>query len=141
MEEVEEIEAFGDPLIKATHRTTFEITREEHLTERGDCIIAVGASKAARDLSERFKEAARRPNAKIVIIIEAGGVRETVRAYGSLNLTFTHLTDIVVRKSNYTCGRTVAIKADKAARDLSRELVENLRRPGEPIKITLLVRD
>lgn len=140
MEEVEEIEAFGNPLIKATHRSTFEITREWHLTPRGDCIIAVGANKAARDLSDRFKEAAGRNNAEIIIVIEAGGLRETVRAYGSPNLTFTHPTDIVVRKSNYTCGKTVAIKADKAARDLSRELIEILRRPMEPIKITLLVR-
>lgn len=140
MEEAEEIEAFGSPLIRATHRSTFEVTRELHLTERGDCIIAVGANRAARDLSEGFKEAARKPNAEIVIIIEAGGVRETVKAYGSPNLTFTHPIDIVVRKSDYTCGRTVAIRANKAARDLSRNLVEKLRRPEEPVRITLLVR-
>lgn len=140
MEEVEEIEAFGNPLIKSTHRSTFEITRDEHLTERGDCIIAVGANKAARDLSERFKEVARRPNAEIIIIIEAGGEKDIVRAQGSPNLTFTHQTDIVVRKSSYICGRTVAIKADKAARDLSGRLIEKLRVPGELVKIVLVAR-
>lgn len=140
MEEVEEIRAFGNPLIKATHKSTFEVTREWHLTPRGDCIIAVGADKAARDLSERFKEAARRSNAEITIAIEAGGLREIVKAYGSPNLTFTHPTDIVVRKSNYICSRTVAIRSDKAASDLSRKLIEILKRPGEPIKIILSVR-
>jgi len=140
LEGAEEIKAFGSPLIRATHKSTFEITRELHLTGRGDCIIAVGANRAARDLSKEFKEAARKLGAEIVIIIEAGGVREVVKAYGSPKLTFTHPTDIVIRKSDYTCGRTVAIRADKAARDLSRDLVEKLRRPGEPVRITLLVR-
>lgn len=139
MEVVEEIEAFGSPLIRATHKSTFEVTRERHLTPRGDCIIAVGANKAARDLSDRFKEAAKRAGAEITIIIEAGGVKEIVKAYGSPKLTFTHPTDIVVRKSDYVCGRTVAIRADKAACSLSRELIEKLKLAGEPVKITLLV--
>lgn len=140
MEEIEEIKAFGSPLIRATHRSTFEVTKERHLTERGDCIIAIGANKAAKDLSEKFKEAARKPNAEIIIIIEAGGVRETVRAQGSPGLTFTHEMDIVVRKSDYICGRTVAIRADKGARDLSRNLVEKLRHPEERVTIILIVR-
>lgn len=139
-EVIEEIRAFGSPLIKATHRSTFEVTRDWHLTERGDCIIAIGADKASRDLSDRFKEAARREGAEITVIVEAGGLREVIRAYGSPNLTFTHPTDIVIRKSNYICGRTVAIRADKAARDLSRDLVERLRRQGEPVRIVLIVR-
>ncbi|MEM1550527.1 MAG: DUF371 domain-containing protein [Candidatus Bathyarchaeia archaeon] len=140
LEEIEEIEAFGDPLIRATHISTFEVTREWHLTERGDCIIAVGANKAAKDLNERFKEIARRADSEIIIFIEICGLRETIKAYGSPNLTFTHPTDIVVRKSSYTCGRTVAIRADKAARDLSRDLIRELRRSREPVKITLLAR-
>lgn len=139
-EVIEEIRAFGSPLIKATHRSTFEVTRDWHLTERGDCIIAIGADKASRDLSDRFKEAARREGVEITVIVEAGGLREVIRAYGSPNLTFTHPTDIVIRKSNYICGRTVAIRADKAARDLSRDLVERLRRQGEPVRIVLIVR-
>jgi len=136
---VEEIEAFGSPLIRATHKSTFEITREHHLTPRGDCIIAIGANKAAKDLSDRFKETAKRTGAEITIIIEASGVKEIVKACGNPNLTFTHPTDIVVRKSNYICGRTVAVRADKAACSLSRELVERLKRPWEPVRITLLV--
>lgn len=139
-EVVEEINAFGHALIKSTHKTTFEITRDVHLTERGDCIIAVGADKAAKDLSERFKDAARKPDAEIMVIIEAGGEREVVRALGSPNLMFTHPTDIVIRKSGYVCGRTVAIKADKAACNLSRRLVERLRNPRQRVRIMLIAR-
>lgn len=140
MEEIEEIIAFGHKLVRSTHKSTFEVTREEHLTERGDCIIAVKANKAARDLSWSFKEAARKPNAEITVIIEAGDVREIVKASGSPNLTFTHPTDIVVRKSSYICSRTVAIKADKAACDLSRRLIDKLRNPREKVKIMLIAR-
>ncbi|MEM2610128.1 MAG: DUF371 domain-containing protein [Candidatus Bathyarchaeia archaeon] len=139
-EAVEEIRAFGHSLVRATHKTTFEVTREDHLTERGDCIIAVKADKAARDLSERFRDIARRPNAEIIIIIEANGERDVVRAYGSPRLTLTHSMDIVVRKSSYVCARTVAIGADKAACNLSRKLIEKLRNPRQEVRIILSAR-
>jgi len=139
-EVIEKINAFGHALIKSTHKTTFEITRDECLTERGDCIIAVRADKAAKDLSKGFKDAARRPNAEIMVIIEADDEREIVRAFGSPNLTFTHPTDIVIRRSGYVCGRTVAIKADKAACDLSRRLIEKLRNPCQRVQIMLIAR-
>ena len=48
--------------------------------------------------------------------------------------------DIVVRRSSYVCGRTLAVKADKAARDLSRRLVEKLRDPNSMVKITITVK-
>ncbi|MEM1543499.1 MAG: DUF371 domain-containing protein [Candidatus Bathyarchaeia archaeon] len=139
-EAIEEIRAFGHSLVRATHKTTFEVTREDHLTERGDCIIAVKADKAARDLSERFRDIARRPNAEIIIIIEANGERDVVRAYGSPRLTLTHSMDIVVRKSSYVCARTVAIGADKAACNLSRKLIEKLRNPRQEVRIILSAR-
>jgi hypothetical protein len=54
-------------------------------------------------------------------------------------LQFTHQTDLVVRKSDYVCGRTLAIRADKAASDFSRELVEKLKDPNQEVKVTLVV--
>ncbi|MEM1997658.1 MAG: DUF371 domain-containing protein [Candidatus Bathyarchaeia archaeon] len=138
MKTVDEIVAFGHPLIKATHKSTFEVTKESFLTEKGDCIIAVRANKAARDLNEDFKEAAKKADATITIIIEVDGEREIVKAYGNPNLTLTHPTDIVVRKSSYVCGRTVAIRADKAACDLSRSLTGKLKGHERQVKITLI---
>jgi len=138
---VELIRARGHPNVRATHPTTLEITKEEHLTPRGDCIVAVGADKGARDLSEEFKRAARDPNAIITLVIEVPelGLRDVVRARGHPGLTFEHPTDLVVRKSDYICGRTVAIRADKAAKDLSRELVRALRDPSTQVLIRLEV--
>ena len=125
--------------MQSTHRTTFEVTKEEALSKRGDCIIAVEATKAAADLPVEFKEATRKEGARITITIEADELKETVEAKGSPQLQFTHQTDLVVRKSSYVCGRTLAIGADKAAIDFSRELVKKLKNPKQTIKVTLTV--
>ena len=131
--------ARGHENIQGTHGTTFEITKEATLTKCGDCIIAVGATKGAADLHPRFKEATRSEGAQMTIIIEAGELKEVVRARGNPRLLFTHPTDLVVRKSNYVCGRTLAIRADKAASNLSRKLIEKIRDPNQKIRITLAV--
>jgi len=126
--------------VLATHKTTFEITRETFLSERGNCIIAVSADKALTDLSFKFKEGLRRENAKVSILIEVGTVKESINAFGSPKLILSHPKDIVVRKSSYICTRTLAINADKAAFDLSRKLVKKLKNPKQKVKITLVVK-
>ena len=139
MEITEIIFAFGHNSIQATHKSTLEITKEAELSKRGDCIIAVSADKAMADLSSEFKENLRKENAKITMLIEAGDIVEVVNAFGSPRLILVHPTDMVVRKSNYTCSRTLAIQADKAASDLSRKFVEKLKNPKQKVKITLTV--
>lgn len=134
----EAIDAYGHENILATHRMTFEITKEAHLTKRGDCIIAVKATKGALDLLPEFKETAKRENARITITIEVDGVKEVINAQSSPHLLFTHPTDLVIRKSSYVCGRTLAVRADKAACDLSRQLVKKLKNPSQKVRITLI---
>jgi len=135
----EVVNAFGHRNIKATHRTTFEITKEKELSVRGDCIVAVSADKGFPDFRPEFKELLRRDGAKLKVQIEVDGMVETVSALGSSKLTLTHPTDLVVRKSNYICGRTLAIRADKAAFDFSRELVTRLQNPTQKVQIILTV--
>jgi hypothetical protein len=130
----------GHKNIQATHKTTLEFTKDEHLSKKGDCIVAVAADKALADLSTDFKEKLRKPHAKLVILIEAGGIIEQMNAYGSPRLILTHPTDMVVRKSDYVCSRTLAVHADKAAQDLSKALVEKLKNPEQKVKITLIAR-
>lgn len=139
MKITETVYAYGHENIRATHKTTLEITKESTLTKRGDCVIAVGATKGAKDLSLEFKEAMKIEDVHVTVTIEAGEIREVVKARGSPQLLFTHPTDMVVRKSNYICGRTIAIKANKTARDISRKLIEKIQNPDQKIKITLTV--
>jgi hypothetical protein len=138
MKITETIFASGHNSIQATHKSTLEITKEAELSKRGNCIIAVSADKAMADLNSKFKNLLKE-NAKITITIEAGDVVEVVNALGSAELILTHPTDMVVRKSNYICNRTLAIQADKVACDLSRKFVEKLKNPKQKVKITLTV--
>jgi uncharacterized protein len=130
---------YGHENMQATHKTTLEFTKDTHLSKRGDCIVAVAAEKALADLTSEFKENLRKPNAKLTITIEADGITEQVHAQGSPRLILTHPTDMVIRKSDYVCSRTLGVHADKAACDLSRELVEKLDDPKQKVKITLAV--
>lgn len=100
----------------------------------------MSANKAITDLRLEFKENLRKENAKVTMLIEAGEAVEVVNAFGSPRLILTHPTDIVVRKSSYVCSRTLGIRADKAACDLSRKLVEKLRNPKQEVKMTLTIK-
>jgi hypothetical protein len=136
----EVIFGYGHENIQATHKTTLEFTKDTHLTRKGDCIVTVAADKALPDLSAGLTEKLRKPHAKLTIIIEAGGITEQVNAHGSPQLILTHPTDMVIRKSDYVCSRTLAVHADKAAQDLPQDLVEKLKNPQQKVKITLVVR-
>ena len=133
------IVARGHENVLATHETTLEITKEERLSKGGNCVIAVAADKAIDDLSLEFKESLRNGETKLVVRIDAGGITETVNAFGDSNLILAHPTEIVLRRSPYICKRTLAIRADKSASGLSRELASKLRDPNQRVKITLTV--
>ena len=94
--------------------------------------------KSAEDLNEEFKDIMRRENAKLTIVFQVGNQKEVVEARGDPKLTFNHAADLVVRKSDYICPRTLAIKANKAAKDLSRHFVANLKNFQNTITVTLV---
>ena len=135
----ENIVAFGHENIQAVHPSTLMFTKEKHLSKTGDCIVGIATDKAVADLSQKFKDALRKPNAKLTIIIEAGSLTEQINASGSPKLILTHPTDIVIRKSDYISDRTLAIHADKSGNDLPSELVEKLKNPKQQVNITLVV--
>jgi hypothetical protein len=120
--------AWGHHNVKAMHRTTLEITREEHLTLRGDCIIAVNSEKSVSDLVPEVKQAIRHEGAKVMLMLRLLDVEEVISGHGSEKLLLTSPLSIVCRKSDYICPRTLMIRCDKAAIDVNRELVEYLRR-------------
>ena len=136
----ENIVAFGHENIQAIHPSTLMFTKEKHLSKTGDCVVGVASDKAVADLSQTFKETLRKPNAKLTIIIEAGGLTEQINAFGSPKLILTNPTDMVIRKSDYICNRTLAIRADKSANDLPRELVEKLKNSRQKVNLTLVLR-
>jgi len=106
------------------------------LTPQGDCIIAVSADKAMEDFPVDFRRRLRDDNAVLEVQVECNGVVDKITARGAAGLLLEHPTDLVVRKSDYIDGRTLAVKADKAAADLSKMLVSELKK-DQPVKVTL----
>jgi len=135
----EEIIAYGHPNITARHSTTLEITKDESIGKDADCIIGVKANKACRDLSEELKNALK-SGRKVEISIEVEGFVEKITAYGSPALKLTDEKDVVIRKSDFVDERTLAILADKSAKDLDEEIKRRLRNPETQIKITIEIR-
>ncbi|WP_297062651.1 DUF371 domain-containing protein [Thermococcus sp.] len=137
---METIHCRGHKNVRATHRSTLEITTEDFLTPRGDCIICVSADKALKDLSEEFKEALRK-GAKLRVVIRAGDVEDEVIAHGSPELRLESSVSMVIRKSDYIDGRTLAIRANKSAKGLKRELVELLKNPKTKVTVELIIEE
>lgn len=131
--------AFGHENIQAIHPSTLMFTKETYLSKTGDCIIAVAANKALADLSSEFKDMLKKPNAKLTITLEAGGLMQQIQASGSPQLVLTSQKDMVVRKSSYASDRTLAIMADKSSDDLPRAFIDCLKNPKQQIRITLVV--
>lgn len=127
MKATETIRCRGHPNIRSLHPTTFEITKEVHLTWKGDCIIAVGADKGAADLSPGFRAVLSRDDAVLLTRLSCGDISVVVTSSGSAGLVLDHPGDMVWRRSRYMCGRTIGIDADQVARTLPRELIDCLK--------------
>jgi hypothetical protein len=117
----------GHPMVSALHPRTIEVTTEDHLSERGDCIIGVGADKGCAGLATHTKGVLQTEGARLVFRIMVVGQVFEVNAFGDPRLSLAHPTDIVLRRSSFVTDRTIALKADYAAVDLPRRMVEKLR--------------
>lgn len=138
--EVEIIKARGHRNITAKHRTTLEFTKDREVTKRGDCIVAVKASKGLKDFSEEFKKKAKNSKAIIKCVIKCQDLEEIITGRGHENLSFEHPNDIVIRKSDFICPRTLMIRADKAAKDLDRRLIDMLKNEKQEVLIKIFVK-
>jgi len=124
-----EIQFYGHKNIRSNHTKTIEITKESHLTQSGDCIVGVNASASCADLPTALKKKLQDPNSKVTFSIKVGEHEFNVEGRGHENLVLTHLEDIVIRKSDFVCPRTLAVKCDKASDLIPREMVSLLQNP------------
>ena len=67
-------------------------------------------------------------DSKITFTIEVGDKKFSIHGKGSEKLTLKHAKDIVLRKSAFTCSRTIAINCDKASDDIPRDFVKILQK-------------
>ncbi len=123
----DEVTFYGHPNIRSLHAKTIEITKDEHLTPRGDCIIGVKADKACADLDESFKDRLRSNSSVVRIEIMVGDESFLISGLGDERLTMLNTHDIVIRKTNFVCPRTMSVLCDKASLDMPRKLVKMLQ--------------
>lgn len=129
----------GHENVRSTHRSTLEFTKDKDLTNNGDCILGVRSDYGCCDFSPEFKKAVNNENAKVTIDIEAEGVIDTVSGFGHPDITLTDENEIVIRKSDFVCGRTLCVNSDKAAKDIDARIIESLKKTGSCAKVTVTV--
>jgi len=112
---------------------------EGRLTRNGHCIVGIGADKGALLLSPRFKDVLCHDDASLLTTLSCEEFAVTVHSRGSAAMTLNHPTDLVWRKSNFVCGRTVGILSDHVAATLPEELVIHLR-AERPMVVTMTAR-
>ena len=124
-----EIHFSGHENIRSNHQKTIEITKESHLTPKGDCIVGVNATASCSDLPQALKDKLKNSNSKITLLISVQNHEFIIEGNGHQDLILTHKEDIVIRKSDFICPRTLAVKCDKASDLLPRDMVTLLRNP------------
>ena len=126
----------GHKNVSSMHKSTFEITKDVEIGPKADCIIGTDMDKAMPDFPIEFKDRIANSDTKIKVILDTENGHDEITGWGHEDLTLTHPTDIVCRTSDYICSRTLMIGADKAARDLDENLIEDLKN-GKVMEVTI----
>lgn len=132
---LEKIIAFGHANVSCIHNSTIEITKENYLTDRGTCVLGINSSKACSDLDLKLKHQIW-DGAKINVEIQVEDFYDNFYGFGSKLLPLSHELDLVFRKSDFICDRTVLINCSKSSSDLNRNLVKSLASSNKEIKLT-----
>jgi uncharacterized protein len=130
--------ATGHHNVTSKHKTTFEVTQDADIGLAADCIVGVSSNVSLNDLPIPMRDAIQDENTEIKVILETENSKDVIIGYGHPTLTLDHPTDMVCRKSDYTCSRTLMIHSDKAAVDLDSDLIDELV-SGKTLKVTIIV--
>lgn len=123
----DEVRFRGHPNVLSLHARTLEITREDHLSPRGDCIIGVSANKACADLDDAVRKRLQDGSSRVRVDVIVGSNSYSIHGYGDGKLSLLNKHDIVLRKTQFVCPRTLSVKCDKASSDLPRSMVTLLQ--------------
>jgi hypothetical protein len=122
--------ATGHENLLGTHRNTLEFTKDTHLTKQGDCIIGVDADFDIKKLKEVIADAT-----NLQVELQTKNHNDSFNCEPNPDFSDDH--EIVFRISNFTSERTLGTRATKAAKDIKRELINQMKDPHEKMKITI----
>jgi HAD superfamily hydrolase (TIGR01509 family) len=123
--------AKGHENILATHKKTLEFTKDERLSLDGDCIVGVSADFTIEGLRKMLAI-----HTRMRMRISAGGASDEVEFVS--NKDFSSDRELVIRFSEFGSDRTFGFSANKAAAQLNKELIKQLRIPGNVINVEIM---
>lgn len=123
----DEVTFYGHPNVRSLHSKSIELTKEGYLTPKGDCIIGIKANKACTDLEESIRQGLKSSSAIVKIEVIVDDESFIIKGRGDERLTMLNPHDIVIRRTNFVCPRTMSVLCDKASSDMPRELVRLLQ--------------
>ncbi len=132
------IMAKGHENVLSLHKSTFEITKDNDLSLAGDCIIGLDIDKSMEDFPNEFKEKLANDDTRVIVELRTPNASDSIEGFGHHDLSLSHPTDIVCRKSTFVCSRTLMIKSNKAAIDLNRNLIKDLAN-GESMEVNIIL--
>ncbi len=125
-----QIEFSGHKNIRSLHEKTIEITKESDMTITGDCIIGVNAVSGCNDIPKEIKKKLKNHNSVVKFSIKVGDQSFEIIGKGHNDLVLSHPNDIVIRKSNFVCPRTLAVRCNKASNSIPRKMIKLLQDPN-----------
>ncbi|ADN51120.1 DUF371 domain-containing protein [Vulcanisaeta distributa] len=134
---IDRIRAWGHVNVRARHRTTIEITRDDYLTPRGDCIIGIKADKGLSGISPELKEIIKKDGSIVIAMFVVDDYLDYVVGMGSSKLTLGNDNKLIIRRSNYIDDATLMIRANKAAIDIDRRLIDRLKKES-PLTVYII---
>jgi hypothetical protein len=130
------ITAYGHPSLLATHRTTWQLTKEDHLSTSGDCIIGVRSSVGLEELPQWLADHLKNGE-EIEIELSCDNFCFKGRASGHVELRLSDPVDMVFRRSSFISDRTIAINSSFVAMDLPREMIKYLQSHEAELEIKI----
>jgi hypothetical protein len=127
----EEVIFDGHPNVQSLHPRTIEITKDKDLSLNGDCIIGVSANKSCNDLGLELKEKIKKNHSFIEIEIIVEPYKFIIKGSGNEKLSLLNHDDIVLRKSNFICDRTLSINCNFSSLEIPREIINSLKNPNK----------
>jgi uncharacterized protein len=125
----DEVVFHGHPNIRSLHLRAIEVTKNPNLTLRGDCIIGVRANKACKDLNPSLQRLLKKDVSVVRLSIITGNLIYRLNGFGNSRIMLLDDQDIVIRKTNFICSRTLCVNSDKASLDIPREIIRSLQDP------------
>jgi uncharacterized protein len=128
------VQAKGHQNVLSTHKTTLEVTTEDFLTKRGNCIISINSNKSVNDFSPKLKHEIQAGH-KIRVKLQAGDVTDEFTGHGHPELNLSNPISIVFRTSEFISDRTALIGCNKSSLDLNRQLITYLQNPDHSLTV------